>query len=352
MFNLIADAFQAYNQVGLFLGALVCLGIGGLLLGNSAYWRMHALRARGTVIGVLVRNGTYTPVYRYTLPDGQSHEAKSDTSSSAVAGKETGRIVPLMISAHDPSSARKANSYLFDVIGIVCVLPGLLMGYIAVTAYPVTPMTWIMTAGLLIYLGERGWRIFIPKGARPSIEEWRRQRGMGAAVDLTQVKPIEDIVSPAEVRQSRTAERQQARKWAPFVGLFAIMLAALGTYQSVKLAHLQAAGLRAEGRVVRMTRESGSSGHDYTYYPVVEFRTRDNMKVQFKDRVGTNPPSYRAGDKVAVLYLAESSQNDSIIDRGAVWNWTIPGILLLATIVVAAISIGMLQIGRARPAEA
>src|SRR5207253_5181453 len=118
-----------------------------------------------------------TPVYRYTLPDGQSHEAKSDTSSSAVVGKETGRVVPLMISADDPSSAREANSYLFDIVGIVCLLSGILLGYIAVTVYPSTPMTWIMTAGLLVYLVERGRRIFIPKGARPSLRSEERREG-------------------------------------------------------------------------------------------------------------------------------------------------------------------------------
>src|SRR5262245_15951355 len=224
MSGLIADGVQAYNQVGLLLGALICLGIAGLILGSSVYWRLHALRVSGTVIGVLTRNGSYTPVYRYTLPDGQSHEAKSDTSSGWVAGKETGRVVPLMISPHDPSSARESNSWLFDIVGIVCVAAGLWLGTIAVTAYPVTMMTWIVAAGLLVYLGERAWRTFIPRGARPSLDEWRRQRGMGATIDLGQVKPIEDIVAGGGQNQ---AQRQQTRKWAPGVAIFAVVLAAL-----------------------------------------------------------------------------------------------------------------------------
>lgn len=353
MFDLIADGFQAYNQIGLFLGALFCLGIGGLIVGNAAYWRLHALRAPGTIIGVLAKSGSYTAVYRYTLGDGQSHEAKSDTSSSAVAGRETGRVVPLMISPHDPSSAREADSYLLDIIGIVFVLSGLFLGSIAVTVYPVTPMTWIMAAGLLIYVAERGRRLFIPRSARPSLDEWRRQRGMGVPIDLSQVKPIEEIISPAAVQQAREAQRQQARRWAPLLGVFAILLAALGAYQSLKLAHLEAAGLRAEGRVVRLHRESSSgSSSDYSYYPVVEFRTRDNKRIQFKDSVGTNPPSYRPGDKVTVLYLAETPQNDAIIDRGRVWNWAIPGILFLAALVAVFILLGTLRIGGVRPAAA
>src|SRR6266481_9094705 len=123
MFDFIADGIQAYNQAGLFLGALVCFGLGGLILANSLYWRVHALRATGTVIGVIDRGGMYTPVYRYTLPNGETHEAKSETSSGWVGGKETGRTVPLMISAHNPTEAQEANSYILDLVGVVFLVP-------------------------------------------------------------------------------------------------------------------------------------------------------------------------------------------------------------------------------------
>ena len=151
MFDLIFQGAQAYNQVGFFIGAVVCLGIGGLILGNSFYWRVHALRAQGTVIGVIANGGAYIPVYRYTSADGQSHVAKSDTGSGWVRGKETGRVVPLMISAHNPTQAREARSHLLDLVGIVFVVPGVVFGYVALTAYPITLMTWIMAAAMLFY---------------------------------------------------------------------------------------------------------------------------------------------------------------------------------------------------------
>jgi hypothetical protein len=50
MFNFIFSSVQAYNQVGLLLGALFCLGLGGLILGNDPYWRLHAFRASGVII--------------------------------------------------------------------------------------------------------------------------------------------------------------------------------------------------------------------------------------------------------------------------------------------------------------
>src|SRR5215470_5905703 len=148
MFQRFSESVQAYNQVGFFIGAFICLGIGGFILGNAFYWRVHALRASGTIIGVMAKAGIYTPVYRYAL-GGQSHLAKSDTGSSSVRGKETGRVVPLMISTHNPTEARQANSYLFDIIGIVFFVPGIWLGYVALTAYPITRMTWIVAVALI-----------------------------------------------------------------------------------------------------------------------------------------------------------------------------------------------------------
>jgi hypothetical protein len=330
MFDLIFQGAQAWNQVGFFIGAVVCLGIGGLILGNSVYWRVHALRAQGTVIGVIANGGTYTPVYRYTLADGQSHVAKSDTGSGWVRGKETGRVVPLMISAHNPTQARAAGSYLFDLIGLVFALPGIMFGYIALTAYPITRMTWFMAAAMLLYLGERAWRTIIPRGQRLSIEDWKKQHNIGqATLDLSNVKPIETLVSAPEVAQARLKQAQSYKTIVPILAAVAVLLLGIGVYQSLAISRLEAQGLRAEGRVVRMNSEHGSGSSGYTYYPVVRFRTAGNSTVEFKDSVGTNPPTHRTGDKVTVLYLPGDPQRQAIIDRGFLLNWLIPGIVFL-----------------------
>jgi Protein of unknown function (DUF3592) len=329
MFDFIADGIQAYNQAGLFLGALVCFGLGGLILGNSLYWRLHALRATGTVIGVIDKGGMYTPVYRYTLADGQTHEAKSDTSSGWTRGKETGRAVPLMISAHNPTQAREANSYLLDAVGLVIMVPGVAFAYTALTAYPVTWKTWVMAAVMLVFLAAHGRRVLIPKGQRLSIAEWRKQRGLGAAIDPAAIKSIEKILATPEAQQAQQTQRQANRMAAPLLAIFAVILLCVGIFQAREIARLQSSGLRAPGAVVRLKAELGSgSDSRYTYYPIVRYRTDKNVTVEFKDNVGSNPPSYRPGDKVTVLYLADSPRQDVIIDRGPFWNWTIPGLLL------------------------
>jgi Protein of unknown function (DUF3592) len=331
MFGYFVDGPAGLQQVGLFIGALACLGLGGLILGNSLYWRLHAPRVSGTIMGVVVRGGMYTPVYRYSSPDGLTHQARSNTSSGAIRGKETGRVVPLMISPHNPAEAQEANSYLFDAIGVLLFATGAFLGYTAITAYPVTWMTWLMAGLMLATLAGHGHRLLIPKGPRPSYAEWRSRRAAAVAIDPAEITPIEKLILTPEAQAKLQLQSGSNRKAAPLVAAFAAILLAVGVYQARDIARLESAGLRAQGQVVRLKSESGSGsiGH-YSYYPIVRFRTDKNLTVEFKDSVGTNPPSHRPGDKVAVLYNADDPRRDAIIDRGLFWNWAIPGVLLLA----------------------
>src|SRR5262249_5823532 len=157
-------------------------------------------------------------------------EAKSTTSTSSARGRETGRVVPLLIAPHNPTRAREANNYTTEAIlavgGLLLLGVGLWFGHTAITAFPVTPMTCIMAVGLLIYLGFHIRRIMIPKGQRLSIAEWRKQHGLGeaASIDLANVKPIEQLLSSADVAQAAAAQSRQSRIAAPIVGVFAVIL--------------------------------------------------------------------------------------------------------------------------------
>jgi hypothetical protein len=351
MWDLILGSAQAYQQVGLFLGALVCLALGALVLGNVVVWSVHSLRATGTIIGVIAEGRMYASVYRYTSPDGRIVEAKSDTSTSSVRGRETGRAVPLLIAPHSPTRAREANNYSIETIlavaGLSLMVAGLWLGHTAITAYPVSVMTWIMAAGMLIYLGFQIRRIMIPKGQRLSVAEWRKQHGLGeaASIDLARVKPIEQLVTGADIEQAVLAQARQNRRAAPIVGIFAVVLFAVGIYQSIKIARLEATGLRAQGEVIRLKSESSDHG-SYSYYPIVRFRTENNTRVEFKDSVGSNPPSYRVGDTVAVLYLADNPSQEATIDRGLFWNWFFPALLFAGAVLLLCLLLAMRRTAR------
>ncbi len=337
MFDLIFQGTQAYNQVGLFFGAIICLGLGGLLLGDAIYAQMHGYRTAGTIIGVVANGDSYFPVYRYTLPDGQTHVAKSNTGSSSTRGKETGRTVPLLVSANDPNDAQPANNYVFDIIGLVLFAFGIGLAYIALTVYPITKMTGIMAIGMSVYLAERGYRAFIPRGQRPSLAQWRQQHQLGqSAIDLADVKPIESLVS----MQSQQKQAQNSRLMVPFLLIFAVILFAVGSYQSIRLSRLESVGLRAQGEVVRLKQESSNGGHS-SYYPVVRVHLSSNTYFEFKDSVGSNPPGYRRGDQVTVLYLADDPQRSAMIDRGVYWNWAIPVVIFAFAGTLVLILLGM-----------
>ena len=349
MLDLFFGGAQAYQQVGLFIGALMCFGLGALILGNSLYWHVHAVRVTGTIIGVVAEGGMYAPVYRYVSPDGRTCEAKSDISSSAAAGNQTGRVVPLLVSPHNPARAQEAGirsaDTIFIAVALVLVLVGLWLGYIAITAYPVTPMTWIMAVGMPVYMGWHLRRSVIPKGQRLSVEEWRKRHNLGeaAGVDLARVKPIEQIVSAADVQRAREQQSRQSRKAAPIVGLFAVILVGVAIQQGLQIARLEAGGLHAQGQVVRLKSETSSGSS--AYHAVVRYRTETNALVEFKDSVGSNPPGHRVGDKVAVLYLADDP-NGAIIDRGVFWNWAIPALLLVGAVLLLGLLLVMLRTGR------
>jgi hypothetical protein len=86
---------------------------------------------------------------------------------------------------------------------------------------------------------------------------------------------------------------------------------------------------------------SGSGGGHYSYYAIIRFTTEKNITSEFKDNVGSNPPSHRPGDKVTVLYLPKNPQLEAIIDRGIWWNRAILGVVFLIAAFVVLILIGM-----------
>src|SRR5262249_19939918 len=52
VFAHLVDLISAFKQIGVLIGALMCGGLGALLVGHAVYWRLHAARVQGQVIGV------------------------------------------------------------------------------------------------------------------------------------------------------------------------------------------------------------------------------------------------------------------------------------------------------------
>ncbi|AZS76860.1 hypothetical protein DDE74_35255 [Streptomyces lydicus] len=71
---------------------------------------------------------------------------------------------------------------------------------------------------------------------------------------------------------------------------------------------------RPETRVVALEWREDDQGEDHppAAYPVVEFTSADGMPRRFQSSTGSNPPSYEKGERVEVLYRADSPEDARI----------------------------------------
>jgi Protein of unknown function (DUF3592) len=322
------ELFSAYNQALLLLAAAACLSLGGLLLAHELHWRLRAARVSGTVIGVReTKPNMFRTVYRYTLPAGQSFEATSSIGSSGTKGRDAGRSVQLLMFPDQPEQVSEASSALAGIIGAVFVLVGIWPLQAALASGRVPPITWFVLAIILAYVSRKLVGKIIPATQRQSPTQWKQARREKRRAELAAIpiRPIEEILSSPEARERRIKDRRSFRVIAPVAMIAGIAALAFSVHLAREESQRQSVGQRATGRVIALHEQSGTGNS--TYYPVVRFQAGADT-VDFKDRVGTNPPSRRVGEAVTVLYRMDSPRDTAVIDRG-MWNW-LPPVLLAA----------------------
>jgi hypothetical protein len=320
MVDLFFEGAIAFEQVMLLVAGLLCMGLGGLLVGYEVHRRLRGVRVTGTVIGVREsKPHMYQNVYRYMLPTGEMHEGTSDVGSNSTSGRHTGRTVELLVFPERPERVSEAGSYIAGAFGALLLLGGLWPLYIAMAQWRVTPFVWLVLAGCVAYLAMRVRKHLIPESQRKSLPQWQaelRARRL-AELQAIPVRPIEEILSTAEVTERVVREGRARRVARPLLLLGGIAAVGLAIYVGRETAQLSTTGARAAGHVVEVRAESDSDGT--TYRAIVRFEAGGET-VQFRDKVGSYPPSHRVGDAVTVLYLKRSPEDSAIIDRG-VWNW-------------------------------
>jgi Protein of unknown function (DUF3592) len=106
--------------------------------------------------------------------------------------------------------------------------------------------------------------------------------------------------------------------------LAGVVLVGFGGYQAVDNLRFPAKARHAAGMVTDL--EASSSGGKTTYKPVVRFVTAREQVVKFTSNSGSNPPAYRAGDSVKVLYdpgNPRKARIDSLRERMLGWFFAI-----------------------------
>lgn len=111
---------------------------------------------------------------------------------------------------------------------------------------------------------------------------------------------------------------------------------------------------RARGTVVALewrTDHSSSSRKNRqsdkpSAYPVVEFTSADGTQRSFRSSTGSNPPSYEEGERVEVLYRADSPEDARI--NGFASLWLLPLIFGGIGLVIAGIGTAVAVVRRGR----
>jgi len=122
------------------------------------------------------------------------------------------------------------------------------------------------------------------------------------------------------VRTAIAKQQKVNRIVLPILVLAGVGLLFLGVHLHKKTGEFLAKAVRAPGVVVEMATNHSSDGAD-TYAPVVDFE-HQGRKYTFKDTISSNPPSFRRGEAVGVLYDPDQPR-DARIDRGR-WNKAVP----------------------------
>ena len=74
----------------------------------------------------------------------------------------------------------------------------------------------------------------------------------------------------------------------------------------------------AQGQVVDLLRSRSSDSE--TYKPVVTFTTADGRQVEFTSSMGSNPPAFRRGEQVTVLYHPQAPEEARIGSFFSLWG--------------------------------
>jgi Protein of unknown function (DUF3592) len=148
---------------------------------------------------------------------------------------------------------------------------------------------------------------------------------------------------------------QGARRWIMF-GLigFGTLFLVIGLILAGVSVSFLADAERARGTVVSLEWRRDSSGgfrqkrvNDQPMaYPVVEFTSVDGTRRTFRDSSGSQPPAYQEGERVEVLYRADSPQDARI--NGFLSLWLLPLVFGGIGLVVAGIGTAVALVTRGR----
>lgn len=321
------EGMFAFQQMVVLMAGLSTGGLGVLCIGGHFYTVAKSEKISVAISGVRVEkktaksgrtNDMYYAQIEYVAPNGELVQAESTSGSSSLAGKVPGRKIIALINPDKPHEFTRRGIWLL-LFGGMLFLMGVGLCYFALVHFEFTRFSAL--AGLVFI----GWRaVKLKRNIKPR-DQWETakkfmSRKSGALLEGREALPLLD---KTEVKKRLKESSKNFVKWMPLTILIALFFCGGGWYFSLALTEMLEKGTRVPGHVVRM--ESNCDSEGCTYFPIVKFKDRQGETQQFKEGMGSNPPTYSTGEDVTVLYR-ESGHAKPMIDRG-IWNWMLPGAL-------------------------
>jgi uncharacterized protein DUF3592 len=104
------------------------------------------------------------------------------------------------------------------------------------------------------------------------------------------------------------------------IGLLLVLGAAWSVWSTKTwLSH----AIEVPGSVTELLRVRDSDNTGYLFVPVVRFQTVEGRTVEFQSSLRSNPPAYRAGQSVSVLYDPDEPRSAAIRGVFSLWFMSI-----------------------------
>jgi Protein of unknown function (DUF3592) len=306
----------------LFVGlAFVAVGVAIVL--SEVRARHGAAAVPGEVIGFSTGKGTasgapsYYAVAGYVGLDGRRRYVEGSVGSS-VPLSAVGDAVTVLVHPDDAEKAAVKSSGTY-LIGAALAAMGLVSCIVFFATFRTTTFSIASAAGVVTWTA---WKLRGSLREKPvSLQAWReyKDKVLRHRVFTEETKGEIPWADPQVLQTAVAAQRKTNRLAVPFLFVAGTGLVILGAHLYRTTEVFLAKAVRAQGIVVEMAANHSSDGN--TWAPVVEFSHAGN-RYRFKDSVSSNPPSYRTGDRVAVLFDPDHPR-DARIDRGR-WNRLVP----------------------------
>ncbi|HWE25667.1 MAG TPA: DUF3592 domain-containing protein, partial [Myxococcales bacterium] len=305
-------------EIAFLFAGLPFVAVGVLIVVSEVRARRGAAAVSGTIVGFSTgtRDGYYHCVAEYVALDGVSRYIESSIGSSAPLGAVGDNITVLLKEGHpEQASIQSPLSY---VLGVIVAAMGIASCAVFFVTFRATTLS---IAGAAVVTALTTYQLLGAKRSKSiSLDEWREKRNALRPRVYTEANKSEIRWADRETVDAAIARQQKANRFAiPILLVAGVGLLVLGAYLHRSTEAFLAKALPAEGRVVDLA--ASDSSDSTTYAPVVEFEVNDRT-YRFRDSVGSNPPSYRRGDEVKVLYDPDRPSH-ARIDRGR-WNRAVP----------------------------